>query len=216
MKTVKMSVDLYRRLNSCTTRDTTRYAIDGIHVNRNGVAAATDGRIIAFADVQCDGDSADTIPFGALARLKCDPMDVIEFDFDSDSENVVAKVKGARSETARCRRPFPPGVTVIPKIDKDWAVVYLNPALLAQLAAVCVDDDSQGVAMLINPNPAGPSVVVSAECDRKAIGVIMPKAQGNNFREWSVGVVNEFMRKLGVATVNPKPKPKKKSKRKQA
>ncbi len=149
--------DLISKTLFATARENSRYAINGVLVERDGkklTMVATDGRRLALAKGSLskveatDMDSAiiPTKALGLLARLFDDPAETVKIKF-VDGQAMFA-TENATLTTNLVEGNFPPYKDVIPK-DQDKKAVFATDALASGVrrAALLTNEESKGVRM---------------------------------------------------------------------
>ncbi len=148
--------DLINKTLFATARENSRYAINGVLVERDGkklIMVATDGRRLALARGSVGGASGDptsaivpTKALGLLARLFDDPGETVKVKF-VDNRALFA-TDTATLTTNLVEGNFPPYKDVIPK-DQDKKAVFATDALASGVrrAALLTNEESKGVRM---------------------------------------------------------------------
>lgn len=147
--------DLITRTLFATARETSRYAINGVLLERDGKKVsmvATDGRRLALAKGSCTGAKGETasviVPSKALnllQRLIDDPDEMVKVKI-ADNQAVFA-IERATLTTNLVEGNFPPYKDVIPK-DQEFKATF-NVDVLAsgvRRAALLTNEESKGVA----------------------------------------------------------------------
>ena len=153
-----MLSELIARTLFATARENSRYAINGVLMEREGrklVLVATDGRRLAFASGTCDVEGDDEAPtensviiptkaFSLLGRLIHEPEEDVFVRLD-DNEAVFG-VESASIATSLVEGTFPPYREVIPK-DQDKRVHFATSELMSGVrrAALLTNEESKGV-----------------------------------------------------------------------
>ena len=148
--------DLINKTLFATARENSRYAINGVLVERDGkklTMVATDGRRLALAKGSISavkGEVASAIvptkALGLLARLFDDPGETVKVKF-IDGQAMFA-TDTATLTTNLVEGNFPPYKDVIPK-DQDKKAVFATDALASGVrrAALLTNEESKGVRM---------------------------------------------------------------------
>jgi DNA polymerase III subunit beta len=147
-------LDLVNRTVFATARETSRYAINGVLVEREGKKlnmVATDGRRLALARGACSSASKDNVEcivptkaLNLLGRLLNDPEETVRVKI-ADNQAHFATDR-ATLTTNLVEGNFPPYKDVIPK-EQDRKAVFATDMLSSAVrrAALLTNEESKGV-----------------------------------------------------------------------
>ncbi|MHB1156204.1 MAG: DNA polymerase III subunit beta [Phycisphaerales bacterium] len=149
-------VELVSKTLFATARENSRYAINGVLMERDGkklTMVATDGRRLALAKGVVSGGGADVqsviVPskgLNLLQRLLGDPTDTVKVKI-ADNQAMFA-TETATLTTSLVEGNFPPYKDVIPK-DQDHKATFATSVLASGVrrAALLTNEESKGVRM---------------------------------------------------------------------
>ncbi len=149
-------VDLINKTLFATARENSRYAINGVLVERDGkklTMVATDGRRLAMAKGSVGSGSGDSqsviIPTKALnllARLLDDPGETVKVKITENQAQFATEL--ATLTTNLVEGNFPPYKDVIPK-DQDRKATFATDVLASGVrrAALLTNEESKGVKL---------------------------------------------------------------------
>jgi DNA polymerase-3 subunit beta len=148
-------VDLIQKTIFATARETSRYAINGVLVEREGkklTLVATDGRRLAVAKGACSSvgkgeNSSSIVPSKALnllTRLLSDPGETVRVKIDGNQAHFATE--STTLTTNLVEGNFPPYKDVVPK-DQDKKATFSTDALASGVrrAALLTNEESKGV-----------------------------------------------------------------------
>ena len=146
--------DLITRTIFATARETSRYAINGVLLERDGKKlnmVATDGRRLALARGSCNSASKDVVncivptkALSLLSRLLDDPNDAVKVKISGNQAHF-ATDRGTLT-TNLVEGNFPPYKDVIPK-EQDRRATFATDVLASAVrrAALLTNEESKGV-----------------------------------------------------------------------
>jgi DNA polymerase III sliding clamp (beta) subunit (PCNA family) len=155
-----------------------RYAINGVYVTANGVAAATNGHILtAVTGLQVEGTFEPTIvPSELFTKTKYGStidIDGINCKVSKNDKNGIATNTNKTGQTVE--GTFPPFSNVIPDYNDKAMRVSINAQYLVDMAKAMADDSSEHANERVTLSITSPDKPILVHGNNEnAIGVLMP------------------------------------------